>query len=185
MNTDSENGATKPRLATVWLDGCSGCHMSFLDLDEKLLDICLRADLVYSPLVDNKIFPEQVDVTLVEGAVSSEEDLKKIKHIRAHTKYLVALGDCAATANVPSMRNPFGKNAILQRAYIENVTLHPQIPDRVVPPLLDRASPVHTVVKVDVFVPGCPPSAETIGYVVNELLDDRMPDLNGRTRFGA
>jgi len=185
INADASNGPVKPRLATVWLDGCSGCHMSFLDLDEQLVDICLRADLVYSPLVDAKTFPEQVDVTLVEGAVSSEEDLEKIKRIRAHTKFLVSLGDCAVTGNVPSMRNPFGARAILQRAYIENVTLNPQIPDRVVPRLLERVVPVHTVVKVDVFVPGCPPSAETIGYVVNELLDGRIPDLSGRTRLGA
>jgi NAD-reducing hydrogenase small subunit len=185
MNADTSNGPTKPRLATVWLDGCSGCHMSFLDLDDKLVDICLRADLVYSPLVDNKVFPEHVEVTLVEGAVSSEEDLEKIKHIRARTKFLVSLGDCAVTANVPSMRNPFGTAAILNRAYNENVTLNPKIPNRVVPRLLKRVTPVHAVVKVDVFVPGCPPSAETIGYVVNELLDGRMPDLSGRTRFGA
>lgn len=176
---------SKPQLATVWLDGCSGCHMSFLDLDEKLIDIVSRADLVYSPLVDNKVFPEMVDVTLVEGAVSSEEDLHKIQHIRAHTKFLVSLGDCAVTANVPSMRNPFGAPAILQRAYIENVTLNPQIPDQVIPLLLKRVRPVHEVVKVDVFVQGCPPSAETIGYVVDELLAGRMPDLRGRTRFGA
>lgn len=185
MDMQAETQPVRPRLATVWLDGCSGCHMSFLDLDDKLIEIAMRADLVYSPLVDNKVFPEQVDITLVEGAVSSEEDLEKIKRIRAHTKYLVSLGDCAVTANVPSMRNPFGAAAILNRAYIENVTLNPQIPKRVVPPLLQRVRPVHEVVKVDVFVPGCPPSASTIGYVINELLDGRMPDLIGRTRFGA
>lgn len=176
---------TRPRIATVWLDGCSGCHMSFLDLDERLIDVTTRADLVYSPLVDTKEFPDMVDVTLVEGAVSSEEDLKKIKHIRAHTKILVSFGDCAVTANIPAMRNPFGANAILQRAYIENVTLNPHIPNQVVPPLLKRVRPVHDVVKVDVFVPGCPPSADTIFYVVNELLEGRTPDLQGRTRFGA
>jgi NAD-reducing hydrogenase small subunit len=92
---------SKARIATVWLDGCSGCHMSFLDMDERLLDIAASADLVYSPLVDAKEFPENVDVTLVEGAVSSEEDLHKIKHIRERTKILVSLGDCAVTANVP------------------------------------------------------------------------------------
>jgi NAD-reducing hydrogenase small subunit len=98
----------KPTLATVWLDGCSGCHMSLLDMDERLIDVLARADLVYSPLVDLKVFPETVDVTLVEGAVSSEEDLHKIRHVRARTKLLVALGDCAVTSNVPGMRNPFG-----------------------------------------------------------------------------
>ena len=92
---------SKKRLATVWLDGCSGCHMSFLDMDERLIAIFQMADLVYSPLVDAKIFPENVDITLVEGAVSSEEDLHKIQTVRARTKTLVSLGDCAVTANVP------------------------------------------------------------------------------------
>jgi NAD-reducing hydrogenase small subunit len=182
MNT---NESRRPRLATTWLDGCSGCHMSLLDMDERLIEVATRADLVYSPLVDTKEFPDKVDVTLVEGAVSSEGDLEKIRHIRQHTKYLVSLGDCAVTANVPSMRNPFGTKAILDRAYIENVTLNPQIPTQVVPPLLKKVRPVHEVVKVDVFVPGCPPSADTIFYVITELLDGRIPDLQGKTRFGA
>ena len=91
----------KVKLATVWLDGCSGCHMSFLDIDERILELAARADLVYSPLVDPKTFPELVDVTLIEGAVSSEEDYEKIQHVRAHTRILVSLGDCAVTANVP------------------------------------------------------------------------------------
>ncbi len=176
---------SRARIATVWLDGCSGCHMSFLDLDDKLLDILAQADLVYSPLVDHKEFPENVDVTLVEGAVSSLEDLEKIKQIRERTKILVSLGDCAVTANVPSMRNPFGAQAVLERAYIENATLQPQIPHQIIPPLLKRVRPVHEVVKVDVFVPGCPPSAATIGYVVTELLAGRMPDMAGKSRFGA
>jgi NAD-reducing hydrogenase small subunit len=76
---------TKPRVATVWLDGCSGCHMSLIDMDERILDIFERADLVYSPLVDYKDYPEDVDVCLVEGAVSSEEDLHKIKMVRERT----------------------------------------------------------------------------------------------------
>ena len=94
------------------------------------------ADLVYSPLVDAKNFPEDVDVTLVEGAVSSEEDLHKIKMVRERTKILVSLGDCAVTANVPGMRNPFGTKAVYDRAYRENVTFDPGIPDQVVPALL-------------------------------------------------
>src|SRR3954471_2383446 len=122
---------TKARIATVWLDGCSGCHMSFLDMDERLLAIAGAADLVYSPLVDAKEFPADVEVTLVEGAVSSEEDLHKIKLIRERTRILVSLGDCAVTANVPGMRNPFGTKAVYDRAYRENVTFDPGIPDQV------------------------------------------------------
>src|SRR5690606_3169579 len=96
---------TRTRLATVWLDGCSGCHMSFLDIDQRLLEIADQVELVYSPLVDRKDFPDEVDVTLVEGAVSSEEDLEKIRHIRARTRILVSLGDCAVTGDVPSLRH--------------------------------------------------------------------------------
>ena len=176
---------SKKRMATVWLDGCSGCHMSFLDIDERLLTLAESAELVYSPLVDAKVFPEGVDVTLVEGAVSSEEDLHKIKMVRERTKLLVSLGDCAVTANVPSMRNPFATKAVYERAYRENVTLNPCIPDHVVPKLLPQARPIHEFVPVDVFVPGCPPSADTIFYVVGELLAGRQPELSSITRFGA
>ncbi len=176
---------SKKRMASVWLDGCSGCHMSFLDLDERLLTLAESADLVYSPLVDAKIFPEDVDVTLVEGAVSSEEDLHKIRMVRERTKVLVSLGDCAVTANVPGMRNSFGTKAVYERAYIENVTLNPGIPNEVVPALLPHSRPIHEYVAVDVFIPGCPPSADVIFYAVSELLAGRQPDLSPRTRFGA
>jgi NAD-reducing hydrogenase small subunit len=159
--------------------------MSFLDIDERLLTVAEKADLVYSPLVDNKEFPEQVDVTLVEGAVSSEEDLHKIRMVRERTKTLVSLGDCSVTANVPGMRNAVGVKAICDRAYRENVTLDPGMPDEVIPKLLPQARPIHEVVPVDVFVPGCPPSADTIFFVVSELLDGHMPYLNSKTRFGA
>jgi NAD-reducing hydrogenase small subunit len=175
----------RKRMATVWLDGCSGCHMSFLDIDERLLTLSESAELVYSPLVDAKVFPDDVDVTLVEGAVSSEEDLHKIKMVRQKTKILVSLGDCAVTANVPSMRNPFATKAVYDRAYLENATLNPSIPDLVVPRLLPLARPIHEFVPVDVFVPGCPPSADTIFYVISELLAGRQPKLSSITRFGA
>ena len=176
---------TRPRLATVWLDGCSGCHMSFLDMDERLLDIAARADLVYSPLVDSKDFPPDVDVTLVEGAVSSEDDLRRIVEIRARTKLLVSFGDCAVTSNVPGMRNPIGVIPLLERAYLENATLNQAIPDRVVPRLFAKSRPVHGVVAVDLFLPGCPPSADLIYFVLDELIAGRTPDTAGITHFGA
>jgi NAD-reducing hydrogenase small subunit len=174
---------SKPRVATVWLDGCSGCHMSLIDMDERILDIFERADLVYSPLVDFKEYPEDVDVCLVEGAVSSEEDLHKIRMVRERTKTLISFGDCAVTSNVPGMRNPIGVAPLLDRAYIENVTLDPQLPSSIVPRLLPRSTPVHRVVKVDVFLPGCPPSADLIYTMLDDLLAGRVPDVAG-SRFG-
>jgi NAD-reducing hydrogenase small subunit len=174
---------TRPTLATVWLDGCSGCHMSFLDMDERLLEIASRADIVYSPLIDIKVYPEMVDFCLVEGAVSSEEDLHKIQMIRRQTKTLISFGDCAVTANVPGMRNPIGVKPLLDRAYIENATINKQIPLDVVPALLPMARPVHRVVPVDVFLPGCPPSADLIYGALVDLLEGRTPDTAG-ARFG-
>ncbi len=174
---------TKPTLATIWLDGCSGCHMSFLDMDERLFDIAERADIVYSPLIDVKAYPEHVDFCLVEGAVSSEDDLRKILHVRQRTGTLISFGDCAVTANVPAMRNPIGVQPLLDRAYIENVTINPGIPVSVVPKLLAMARPVHRVVKVDVYLPGCPPSADLIYQSLVDLLAGRTPDTHG-ARFG-
>src|SRR5207237_9358421 len=114
-----------------------------------------KVNLVYSPLVDEKNFPEQVDISLVEGAVSSEGDLHKIQIVRERSKTLVSLGDCAVSANVPAMRNPFGVKAICDRAYRENATLDAVVPHQDVPNFLERAQPVHEVVPVTVFVPVC------------------------------
>jgi NAD-reducing hydrogenase small subunit len=176
---------SKLRLATVWLDGCSGCHMSFLDLDERLLELAELVDVVYSPVVDAKKFPDMVDIALVEGAVASADDEKKIRKIRAHSKMLVAMGDCAVTGNVPSMRNAIGPEAVLDRAYMENATLQQQIPCVVVPKLLQTVKPIHEFVKVDVFLPGCPPSAETFYTALTALITGGPLDIPALTRFGA
>ncbi|HVO43441.1 MAG TPA: hypothetical protein VMT34_12500 [Aggregatilineales bacterium] len=177
----TDSAQPKIRFATAWLDGCSGCHMSFLDIDEKLIEIAEKIEVVYSPIVDIKVFPENVDVTLVEGAISTAEDLEIIKLIRERTNLLVALGDCAVTGNVPALRNPFGTDKVMQQVYQSKA----KIPHEVVPMLLRNVRPIHHVVKVDVYVPGCPPSAKTIAYVLDELLAGRKPELGERTRFGA
>jgi NAD-reducing hydrogenase small subunit len=175
----------KITVATAWLDGCSGCHMSFLDLDQRLVDLMQRVDIVYSPLVDTKTLPEQVDVGILEGSISSDEDLHKAQDFRKHCKLLISLGDCAVNGNVPAMRNQFKLEEVMDRAYLENVTEHPVIPTINVPALFPQVRPVHGCVDVDVYVPGCPPSADAIWYVLNELIDGRIPDPSEVTRFGA
>ena len=174
----------KVRAATVWLDGCSGCHMSLLDLDERLIEIAQHLDMVYTPLIDVKSYPEQVDVALVEGAVSSEEDLEKIRRIRRQTRILVAFGDCAVTGNVPSMRNAFPVEDVYRQGYIETATLRPGIPDQVVPRLLPQVRPIHEYVPVDVYLQGCPPPADVIYGLLTDLVAGRTPDLTSQTRFG-
>jgi NAD-reducing hydrogenase small subunit len=176
---------SKIRMATAWLDGCSGCHMSILDMDERLIELAGRVDLVYSPYVDEKEYPADVDVALVEGAVSSDDDLHKIRVIRERTSLLVSLGDCAVTGNVPSMRNPFGARAILEHAYLKHADLNKQIPTEAVPTLFERALPIHNYIPVDIFVPGCPPSADLIYFILSELLEGRRPDISTIARFGA
>ena len=175
----------KLKVATVWLDGCSGCHMSILDMDERLIALTEFIDIVYSPIVDAKEFPDQVDIALVEGAVASVDDEKKIRKIRAHSRLLVAMGDCAVAGNVPSMRNPIGPEAILDRAYIENADCQRQIPCVVVPALLKTVRPIHEFVKVDVFLPGCPPSADTFHSALTALATGASLDVPALTLFGA
>lgn len=172
----------KPRLATIWLDGCSGCHMSLLDMDERLLELTERADIVYGPLVDAKEFPAQVDITLVEGAVGSAEDLRKIREVRAHTRVLVSLGDCAVTANVPGMLNQIGPKAVLESVYVEKPTLNQSLPTQDVPVLLAECLPVHAWVPVDVYLTGCPPSADRIYEAIVALLDGEH--VEQISRFG-
>ena len=175
----------RPRLATAWLGGCSGCHMSFLDLDERLIDLAGIAELCYSPIMDVKQFPAQVDITLVEGAVANEDHLHAIRTIREHTRILVAFGDCAVTGNVTALRNLFSVEDVLNRAYRES-TIVAGVPvgNDIVPRLLDRVLRIHDVVPVDYYLPGCPPSADTIFAFVSDLLAGRAPAAEER-KFGS
>jgi NAD-reducing hydrogenase small subunit len=176
------------RIATVWFGGCSGCHMSFLDLDEWLIDLHAQAEIVFSPIVDTKEYPENVDVVLIEGSVCNEDHLELIHKIRARTKVLVSFGDCAVTGNVTAMRNPLGKaEVVLKRAYVELADVNPQVPHEpgIVPPLLDRAMPVHEVVPVEYYLPGCPPPADRIKALLSQLLEGKAPQLTAsQIKFG-
>lgn len=167
----------KPRVATAWLGGCSGCHMSFLDMDERLIELADRMDLVYSPIADIKVFPRDVDVTLVEGAVANVENEELAHVIRRNSRYVVSFGDCAVTGNVTAMRNHLTLDAVLSRSYVELADVTPQIPReyQTIAELMTTARPLHEIVNVDAFLHGCPPTADQIWFAVSELLAGRLP----------
>ncbi|HLZ26868.1 MAG TPA: oxidoreductase [Chloroflexota bacterium] len=164
--------ARKPRIATVWLGGCSGCHMSLLDLDERLIELARLADVVFTPIADIKVFPEDVDVTLVEGAVANTDHLEMLHTVRDRTQVLAALGDCAITGNVTALRNVWPVEAVLHNAYVERASAAPQVPDEpgILPHLTPRVVPLHHVVAVDGYIPGCPPDADRIWTALLALL---------------
>jgi NAD-reducing hydrogenase small subunit len=167
------------KLATVWLGGCSGCHMSFLDTDEWLIELATKVDLVYSPIADVKHFPEGVDLALVEGAVANEENMQLAKTVRRRSKVVVSFGDCAVTGNVTAMRNPLGVALeVIRPVYLipEGATNTRLPSDReIVPVLLDEVKPLHAVIPVDYYLPGCPPPATRIRALVEDLLAGREP----------
>jgi len=173
--------ARKPRIATVWLGGCSGCTMSFLDVDEWLIDLANMADIVFSPVIDIKEYPENVDVAIVEGAVANDDNLEILLKVRARTKVLIAFGDCAVTGNVTAMRNPLGTATdVLKAVYVDSPDQGGQIPARshILPVLLDQVKPLHEVVKVDAYIHGCPPSAASIRKALEEALAGLVSQIN-------
>lgn len=177
----------KIRLATAWLGGCSGCHMSFLDLDEKLIVLAEAVELVYSPIADVKHFPEHVDVALVEGAVANVDHVELVKQIRARSRLVVSFGDCAVTGNVTSLRNKFDVEDLLTQVYHEGPGAIPRGGelDKIVPALLPRVLPLHQVIAVDAYIPGCPPDPDRIWAAVNALLSGEPVVLpEGMRKFG-
>jgi NAD-reducing hydrogenase small subunit len=169
----------KIKVATAWLGGCSGCHMSILDIDERLIDLAKLVELTASPITDVKEIPE-VDVGIIEGAVCNEENEHVLRTMRARCKVLIALGDCALTGNIPALRNPFNLNEVVARGFVETESTQVgAVPDtNVLPRLLKRVRPIQEFVKVDAHIPGCPPDADTIWYALTELLAGRMPQWN-------
>jgi NAD-reducing hydrogenase small subunit len=180
--------ADKLRFASVWLGGCSGCHMSFLDMDEFLFDLVERVDVVFSPIADIKEFPDGVDLCLVEGAVANEDNRELALRLRSRSTTVVSFGDCAVTGNVTAMRNPLGDPAeILQAVYVGSPDRDGMLPVEagIVPPLLPRVLPLHKVIKVDAYLPGCPPPADRIQRAIEALLDGDPSRITGEDiRFG-
>lgn len=177
----------KLRLATAWLGGCSGCHMSFLDLGERLVEIAGSFELVYGPLVDTKDFPEDVDITLIEGAVANMDNLELLEQIRKRSRILISFGDCAVTGNVTSLRNFFTVDDLLTAVYHAGPGNAPHGTEAAqeLPALLPRVLPLHQVVTVDAYIPGCPPDPERIWTALSALLRGEPVQLSAEQRtFG-
>jgi NAD-reducing hydrogenase small subunit len=170
----------KAKVATVWLEGCAGCHMSFLDLDEKLLDILAKIDLTVTPITDfkNYEFPN-LDVGIVEGGIGNEEQVEIVRRLRDRCKILMNWGDCAVFGGINTLRNWIPADEVLRRGYIETEsTVDGRIPvHEELPRLLNRVVPVNQIVQVDAYIPGCPPSPDVIAYSLTELLKGKLPVL--------
>ncbi len=161
----------KIRVATASLCGCFGCHMSFLDIDERLIDLVELIEFDRSPFVDIKEIHD-CDIGIIEGGVANAENVEVLREFRKHSNILVAMGACAVNGGIPAMRNNFTLKECIENSYLEGVGVdNPMIPnDPELPLLLDKVHPVHEVVKVDYFLPGCPPSADTIWTFLTNLI---------------
>jgi NAD-reducing hydrogenase small subunit len=173
----------KIKLATDWLDVCSGCHMSILDIDERIVELLKHVEITSSPITDLKHPPEDgVDVGILTGAVSNTHQVEAAKLMRERAKILISLGDCAVFGGVCTMRNFFDKEEVLEYGYVKTMSTDaegavPRSPE--LGKLLDRVKAVNEVVKVDLHIPGCPPPSDAIWYAVTELLQGRIPVLTG------
>ena len=172
---------SKPKIATTALTSCFGCHMSVLDIDDLLLKLIELVDFDKSPIDDIKEFSGPVDVGIIEGGVSNDENLEVVRAFRKHCRLLVSLGECAIQGYIPAMRNMVPLKECLEAAYMNGPSVEnpsgriPDDPD--IPILMNKVYPVHEVVKVDYFIPGCPPPAETIWEVLSSLLLGKEIDL--------
>jgi len=174
--------AEKVTVASDWMCGCAGCHMSLLDIDERIVTLVQLATLTSTPITDLKHPPEEgVTVGILEGGINNSANEEVAKMMRERSKILIALGDCAVFGGVPSMRNFVGIDEALRRAYIETEsTVDGQIPHHEDIAVMQETRAVDQVVPVDIYLPGCAPSADAIWYVVSELLAGRMPELKGK-----
>jgi len=171
----------KPKVATTSLAGCFGCHMSLLDIDERILKLVELVDFDKSPIDDIKKFTGRVTVGLIEGGCCNEENVHVLQDFRKHCDILISVGDCATMGGIPAMRNMIPLKECLEEAYLSGPTVHNparEIPnDPEIPLLLNKVYPAHEVVKIDYFLPGCPPTADTLWEALVALLSDKPVQL--------
>ena len=171
----------KPKLATATLAGCFGCHMSFLDIDDRILKLVELIDFDKSPITDIKTFSDRCLVGLVEGGCANEENVYVLQEFRKHCDILISIGDCAINGGLPAMRNNIPLKECMEEAYLNGPTVYnpsgvmPR--DKEIPLLLDKVYPCHHVVKIDYYLPGCPPSADTLWEALVALLNNKPLEL--------
>lgn len=174
---------SKPIVATASLSGCFGCHMSFLDIDERILDLIELVEFNKSPIDDIKVFTKHCAIGLIEGGCCNHENVQNLLDFRKNCDILISFGECAIMGGVPAMRNRLSIAECLREAYLDGPTVCNNnkakiIPnDDDIPMLLDRIYPCHEIVKIDYFLPGCPPSAELIWNALTALLNGKEIDL--------
>ena len=171
----------KPKVATTSLAGCFGCHMSILDIDDRILKLIELIDFNKSPVNDIKEFTEHCLVGIVEGGCANEENVRVLQDFRKNCDVLISLGDCAIMGGIPAMRNNIPLRECFNEAYLNGPTVYNPdgiIPsDKELPLLLDRVYTCQEVVKVDVHLPGCPPPADAIWETLVALLTDKPVEL--------
>ncbi|MDD4956350.1 MAG: NADP oxidoreductase [Candidatus Omnitrophica bacterium] len=171
----------KPKVATASLAGCFGCHMSLLDIDDRILKLIELVDFDKSPVDDIKEFTGRCAVGLIEGGCCNEENVRVLKDFRRHCDVLVSVGDCAINGGIPALRNGIPLKECMDEAYLNGPTVHNpsgQVPnDREIPLVLDKVYPCHEVVKIDYHLPGCPPSADTLWAALVALLEGKPLEL--------
>jgi NAD-reducing hydrogenase small subunit len=171
---------TKPKISSDWLAACAGCHMSLLDIDERIVQVAELTDIRATPITDFKEPDEEgVDVGILTGAINTTTNEEVAKRMRERCKILVAMGDCAVFGGVVAMRNFYNLEDALRRAYIETESTDaegkiPASPELGKP---TRVRTVKEVVEVDISIPGCPPPAEVIYYALSELAQGRIPEI--------
>jgi len=172
---------SKPVIATASLAGCFGCHMSFLDIDAKILPLVELVEFNKSPIDDIKTFTKPVDVGLIEGGCCNSENVHVLRSFRENCKILISVGECAIMGGLPALRNTIPLKECLEEAYMASPTVDPAdrlIPnDEELPIILDKVYPCHEIVKVDYFLPGCPPSADLIWEALTALVEGRPLNL--------
>ena len=171
----------KPKIATTLLAGCFGCHMSLLDIDDRILELIELVDFDKSPIDDIKEFTGRVTVGLIEGGCANEDDVRVLQDFRKNCDILISVGDCAINGGIPALRNTVPLKECLDEAFIKGVTVHNpsgELPnDPEIPLLLDKVYPCHEVVKIDYHLPGCPPPADTIWAALVALLSEEPVEL--------